>query len=230
MKRLIRTDNILTLVLFHIILLSLPGNLTARPKPMGGVSIFRENIYDSDKVKINGNTATNDQTVTSPCIVETPSTETDLTIYFGKAGLMNFGSDTKMNLSFDENKISGALLKGRMTVLLMPATTLSVQTRDGVVKVISQNQETNISINYVKGKTQVRAFSGAALLNGVSIAEGQYFIAGEAAAKDAASLKSLPFLDHLVTTVEVMISSILGSTDFSDSNVDNSQINVGPMR
>lgn len=75
-----------------------------------------------------------------------------------------------MNLAFDDNKISGVLLRGRMTVSLRPNTILNIQTKDGFITVINQNQENNIIMDFAGGKTQVRTLSGLATLNENSIA------------------------------------------------------------
>lgn len=75
-----------------------------------------------------------------------------------------------MNLVFDDNKISGVLLRGRVTVSLRPNTILNIQTKDGFITVINQNQENNVIMDFAGGKTQVRTLSGLATLNENSIA------------------------------------------------------------
>ena len=230
MKKLHWKYGTLVFGLLNIILLSSPMILLSRQKPMGAINIFRENAYSERTVKVNGNTAINEQTITSPSVIETPCRGTELTVTLGKAGRIHFGSDTKMNLAFDENKISGVLLRGSIRVSVRPSTTLNVQTKDGFITVFDQNQANDVVIDFAGGTTQARTLSGLAILNGTSIASGQCFIVGEQDVKSVELTNKSTLFTYFIVPIGLVISSILGDTNTSDSNLDSMQINVGPMR
>lgn len=230
MKNLNWKYRILVFGLLNIILLSSPTILLSRPKSMGTIYIFRENAYSARTVKVDGDITISEQTVTSPSVIETPFEGIQLTVTLGKAGRINFGSDTKMNLVFDENKIFGVLLSGSVSVSVRPSVTLNVQTKDGIITVFDQNQENDVVVDFVGGMTQARTLSGLAKLNGTSIATGQYFIVGEQDVKNIDLTNKSTLFTYFIVPIGLLISSILGDTNTSDSNLDNMQVNVGPMR
>jgi hypothetical protein len=228
MKKLNWKYRVFTLSLLSIILLSSPIILLSQPKPVGTINIFRGNVKSERTISINGQTAIDGQTITSPSAIETSSSGTELTVCLSKGRFINFGSNTKMNLVFDENKISGVLLRGSVAVSVQPNTTLNIETKDGFITVLNQNQENDIVVDFVGGKTRVKTVLGLAAITEISIAAGQYFIVGEPNVKNIDSTKeSTPFA-YFIVSIDLVISAILGNT--SDLNLDNSQVNVGPIR
>lgn len=228
MKELDRKHKVFTFSLLSIILLSSPIILLSYPKPVAIISIFRENIRIGESVIINGYIAKDGQTITSSSAIETSTSGTDLTVYLSRGRRVNFGSNTKMTLAFDENKISGVLLRGSVKVLVQPNTILDIQTKDGFIEVFNENQENNIVIDFVDGKTRVKTVSGLATLNGISITGGQYFIFGERSIKNFDSTSNSTSFVYTTVLITLFILAVLGDT--SDLDINSSQINVGPMR
>ncbi len=212
-----------------LILLSSPIILLSRPKLMGTINIFKKDAYSEKTVKVNGSITVSEQTITSPSVIETPFRGTELTVTLGRAGRINFGSDTKMNLAFDEKNFFGVLLRGTVTVSVRPHTTLNIQTKDGLITVLNQNQGNNVVIDFVGGKTRVKTLTGLVTLNKTSIASGQYFIVGERNVKNVDSANKSIFFYYFIIPIRLTILSLLGDTN-TDLNVDSNQTNVGPVR
>jgi hypothetical protein len=117
-----------------------------------------------------------------------------------------------------------------VSVSVRPSVTLNIQTKDGIITVFDQNQENDVVVDFVGGMTQARTLSGLAKLNGTSIATGQYFIVGEQDVKNIDLTNKSTLFTYFIVPIGLVISSILGDTNTSDSNLDNMQVNVGPMR
>ncbi len=233
MRKLNWKYRILTFGLLNIILLSSPMILLSSPKPMGIINIFRQDAFSEKTVKVNGLVVISGQIITSPSIIETPFGTTELMVTLGEAGRIKFGSDTKMNLAFDANKIFGVLLKGSVAVSVQPYTTLNIQTKDGFITVLNENQKNDLVIDFVGSKTQVKTFTGLATLNGASIAAGQYFIVGELNVKNVDLATKPTFFNYFIVSTRLIISSLLRSANSdlnSDLNIDNNQTTVGPVR
>ncbi len=71
---------------------------------------------ESSLVTVNGETAQNGRSIFSSSNIIT-SAKTGAIIDLGKAGKIELASDTNLALTFDDNKINGNLLAGRVTVL-----------------------------------------------------------------------------------------------------------------
>jgi hypothetical protein len=220
---------LLTFGLLNIILLTSPVILLSRPKLMGTINIFKKDAYSERTVKVNGSITVSEQTITSPSVIETPFRGAELTVTLDRIGRINFGSDTKMNLAFDEKKIFGVLIRGDVTISVRPHITLNIQTKDGLIKVLNQNQENNVVIDFVGGKTRVKTLTGLATLNKTSITSGQYFIVGERNVRNFDSANKSIFFYLFIVPIRLTILSLLGDTT-ADLNVDSNQTNVGPVR
>lgn len=100
-------------------------------KIAGELSISGANSGDkSSYVKVNGEMAQNGRTIFSSNTIVTPDANGAI-INLGKLGQIELAPATTLNLSFDNNGISGNLLAGRMTVL-NSSDTVSIKTIDGI--------------------------------------------------------------------------------------------------
>ncbi len=221
-------NKVLGFGLLSIILLGSPAASLCQSETIGDLSIFSLEAFGDKSVTVNGVSAINDQTIISPSVIETPLSDLEVRVNLGKTGRVNFGNDTKMNLVFDESRISGVLLRGTITVSIPPHTNLKIQTKDGIVETVDEGQENKIVIDFVNGKTRVKTLSGFAALNNTLIASRQYFIAGEPSVKNFDLTNKITLLTYFVVPAILIILSISGNR--SDLNIDNNQVNVGPMK
>jgi len=211
-----------------ITLVALPIISLSQATSVGIVNIFRESATSSGVIKINGNSAISEQTITSPSLIETSLSEIKCTININKVGRLDFGSETKMNLAFDDNEIFGFLSNGSVTIYAQPTTILKIQTKDGLIKVSNQNQENTVVIDFAQGKTRVKTLAGSALLNKTLISSGQYFTVGDQNIEEVDSTNRSTLFFYLFVPIEITILSLLGSR--SDFDIYNSQTNVGPRK
>jgi hypothetical protein len=202
----------------------------SQTKPFGQLKVLIGSSSSDTTIKINGKVAISEQTIVSPSVVETPFGTTELLVSFHKNWRIKLDPDAKINLVFDENKITGELLKGNLTISARPNTILNIQTKDGVITFPNINQENNVFIDSVKGKTRIRTLAGLAALNGTLVAEGQYFIAGELNVNNVDSRANSYFYSYLFIPAGLLLLAMSGYTNTGDTNIDTMQTNVGPIR
>jgi len=127
---------------------------------------------NGETVMMNGESITDQMTISSATEIITTA-KSSARISFGEVGQIGLAPDSKMNLSFGESKITGVLKTGQLTMAVAPNTEISIQTADGIVTNPDRSKNSVIIIDFVNGRTQVKAELGAAALNGVVLAEGQ---------------------------------------------------------
>lgn len=107
-------------------------NLATTEKLAGELLISGKNLNDNTSfVKVNGEAAQNGRSIFSSSIVVTPE-NAGAVINLGKLGKVELSPATTLNISFNENGISGDLLAGRVTVL-KALETVNIKTLDGTV-------------------------------------------------------------------------------------------------
>lgn len=221
---------LLTFNLLSIILLALPVTVFCQSREIGILNFVRENSWSDHYVKVNNKQSVDGQIIVSPSSIEVP-VDTELLVDLDNRALMRLGSDTKMNLAFDKTEITGLLSRGSLTVKVPFNTRLNIKTIDGVISTPNQNQENSVTVNFVNGKTQVRTISGSASFNGVLIAAGESFIAGEPEIKNVISIPRSVAYSYLIIPAATILFNLFRSNGATDrSNFGSEQTNVGPMK
>jgi hypothetical protein len=221
---------LLTFSLLGTLLLGAPTILFCQSPRIGILSFIRESDWSDHYVKVNNKQLVDGQIIVSPSSIEVPM-KTELFVNLGNTTLVRMGSGTKINLAFDETKITGFLSRGSLTVKVPPKNDLRIQTIDGVISTPNQNQENVVAINFVNGKTQVKTMSGSASLNGVLIASGESFIAGDSKVKDVILTTHSSVYSYLIIPAATILFNLFQSSQATDrSNFGVEQTNVGPTR
>jgi len=106
--------------------------LASSEKVVGELFISGKNLSgETAFVKVNGEAAQNGRAVFSSSTIVTPN-NAGAVINLGKIGKIELAPATTLDLTFNENGISGDLLAGRVTVL-NASDKVSIKTLDGVV-------------------------------------------------------------------------------------------------
>ncbi|MDQ3041159.1 MAG: hypothetical protein M3R11_02125 [Acidobacteriota bacterium] len=107
-------------------------NLATTEKVAGELLISGKNLNDNTSfVKVNGESAQNGRSIFSSSTVVT-SENAGAVINLGKLGKVELSPATTLNISFNENGISGDLLAGRVTVL-KALDAVNIKTLNGTV-------------------------------------------------------------------------------------------------
>lgn len=228
-----KTNAIYKLLIFGLLntlLLGSPTIIFCQSPKIGILSFIRESYWSAHHVKINNKQLIDGQIIVSPSSIEVP-VRTELLVDLGNTTLVRMGPGTKMNLAFDETKITGFLSKGSLTIKVPPNNGLSIQTIDGVISTPNQNQENVITINFVNGKTQVKTMSGLASLNGVLVTSGKSFIAGDSTVRDVILTPHSSVYSYLIIPAATILFNLFKSNQVTDrSNFGVEQTNVGPTK
>lgn len=208
---------LLSLGLTSIIFLTSPLISLSQQKLMGELTITGAAATgDASFVTINGTRAVSGQSVMSPAEVVTPA-QTSAKITIGRIGRAEFGPNSKMNLTFDENRIAGVFTAGSLTVAAAPNTNLNIQTVDGVITNQNQFQENIVIIDFVNGKTRVKTVAGVVAFNGALVPAGQIGGVGGAVAGSSGSiLGSTTFI--AVAVVGGALAAIVTAVAVSNSD------------
>lgn len=145
------------------------GDLTVTTSSGGGGS--------DSFVTVNGERASSGRAVVSPSeIVTSPLASARISL--PRTGVVMLAPETRMSLSFAPAKISGEIRAGKITVSVLPGTTLDLRTPDGTVNIAARTDETIINVDFVDGRTRVGTLSGVATFNGVPVPAGQVYMLG----------------------------------------------------
>lgn len=106
------------------------AELTVSGKNVNGESPF---------VMVNGETAKSGRSIFPSSTIVTPD-ETSAVISMGKAGQIELGPNSSLNLTFDEKTVNGELNAGRLTVLGSLGT-VSIRTTDGNTTILKAGEE-----------------------------------------------------------------------------------------
>ncbi len=216
--------------LLCIILLGLPSAIFCQSRSIGTLNFIRKNDFTDHYVKINDKQLIDQQTIESPSDIEVPI-GAELFVDLSNRTLLRLDSDTKINLAFDETKITGLLFRGSVTVKVPPNVKLDIQTIDGLISTPYQNQENVVAVNFVNDKTQVKAVFGAALFNRVLITSGESFTAGEIGSKGIVlESRSSIYSYFIIPAATILFNLFESSGPTSRSNFGTEQTNVGPMK
>ncbi|MGB7209528.1 MAG: hypothetical protein WBD27_12765 [Pyrinomonadaceae bacterium] len=101
-------------------------------------------------VKVNGESAKSGRSIFPSSTVTTPE-DTSAVISVGKAGQIELGPNSSLNLTFDDKSVNGELTAGRLTVLSSLGT-VSVRTLDGNTSTVRAGEEILAS-----GKAQTKS-------------------------------------------------------------------------
>ncbi len=228
-----KTNTIHKLLIFGLLntlLLGSPTILFCQSPKIAILSFIRENYWSDHYVKINNKQSIDGQIIVSPSSIEVP-VKTELLVDLGNTTLVRMGPGTKMNLAFDETKITGFLSRGSLTVKVPPSNGLDIQTIDGVISTPNQNQENVVTINFVNGKTQVKTISGFASLNGILITSGESFTAGDSTVKNVMLTPHSSVYSYLVIPAATILFNLFKSNQTTyRSNFGVEQTNVGPIK
>jgi hypothetical protein len=197
-----------------------PFILLAQQRLMGELTISSAPGEESGPVTINGEVALSGGTVVSPLEIATPA-ETSATIVVKGVGRLEFGPNSRMNLTFDKGKISGSFTQGSVTILSVRETAFSIETVDGIVSGPYPELDNIINIYFEKGKTKVRTIAGFAAFNGGLIPAGQ---AAAAAASGGLGLSATA----LLAIAALLAAAILGTKVAVDASQDEEV--VSPVR
>jgi len=173
MGRSLYKTSLFTLILLGTILINSSTTAFADQRLFGQLIVEGK----GEAVLMNGESITNEMTISSATEIIT-SAKSSARISFGEVGQIGLAPDSKMNLDFSESKITGVLTNGQLTMSIAPNTEISIQTADGIVTNPDRSKNSVIIIDFVNGKTQVKAELGAAALNGVVLTEGESFSGG----------------------------------------------------
>ncbi len=221
---------LLILGLFGTVLFGLPVNIFSQSPKIGILDFVRENDRSDRFVIINNKQSVNGQVIVSPSNIEVP-VETELLVDLGCSTLLRMGSDTKINLAFNETKITGLLSRGSLTVKVPPNSGFVIETLDGAVSAPNQNQENIATINFVGGRTQVKTVSGMALFGSTLIAPGESFIAGDSSVRNIILTPRLSIYAYLIIPGATILFDLFTSSEPTDrSNFGVEQTNVGPIK
>ena len=90
-------------------------------------------------VKVNGESAKSGRSIFPSSTVTTPE-DTSAVISMGKAGQIELGPNSSLNLTFDDKSVNGELTAGRLTVLSSLGT-VNVRTVDGNNTTLNAGEE-----------------------------------------------------------------------------------------
>lgn len=90
-------------------------------------------------VMVNGDAAKSGRSVFSSSTIVTPA-DTTAVLSMGKAGQIELGPNSSLNLTFDDKSVNGELNAGRLTVLSSLGT-VSVRTIDGKITTVKSGEE-----------------------------------------------------------------------------------------
>lgn len=221
MNKFIRTYKFVALGLAGIIFLTSPLISLSQQKIIGELTVLGgANSGEASFVTINGESAQNGRSVMSPAEIAVPS-QTSAKITIGKTGRVEFGPNSRMNLTFDENRVGGIFTEGLLTVAVAPKTSISIQTVDGVITNPDQSQENVVIIDFVNGKTRIKTVTGVAALNGALIPAGQVGgVGGVVAASSGGSIfsASVPVYVVIVAVVVTAVITVV-ATNSDDAPV-----------
>ena len=116
-------------------------------------------------VKVNGEAVQSGRSIFSSSTIVTPE-DASAIINLGKVGKIELAPNTTLNLTFNENSISGDLLDGRVTVL-NAAENVHISTNDG--NVANLNAGESASANNGKAQTTGGISRSTGLLYGLII-------------------------------------------------------------
>ena len=105
-------------------------------------------------VKVNGEPAKSGRSIFPSSTVTTPE-DTSAVISMGKAGQIELGPGSSLNLTFDDKSVNGELTVGRLTVLSSLGT-VNVRTVDGNTTQVKAGEEILAS-----GKAQTKTSGGS---------------------------------------------------------------------
>ena len=111
---------------------------------------------ESPVVMVNGESAKSGRSIFPSSIIATPD-DTSAVISMGKAGQIELGPNSSLNLTFDDKTVNGELNAGRLTVLGSLGT-VSIRTIDGNTTILKVGEEILAS-----GKAQTTGGGGSYL-------------------------------------------------------------------
>ena len=94
---------------------------------------------ESPVVMVNGETAKSGRSIFPSSTIATPD-DTSAVISMGKAGQIELGPNSSLNLTFDDKTVNGELNAGRLTVLGSLGT-VSIRTIDGNTTILKAGEE-----------------------------------------------------------------------------------------
>lgn len=121
---------------------------------VSGKTVFGQKLF----VKINGENAQSGRSLFTGSTISTPE-NTNAIVNLGKAGTVELSPNTIINLTFNENDITGNLSAGRITVL-NSLNVVRVETSEGKTATILKGESANAS----GAKTQIDDEGGSNLL------------------------------------------------------------------
>jgi hypothetical protein len=173
---------------------------------------------DSDPVTINGEGALSGRTVVSPLEIATPA-QTTATILINGVGKLEFGPNSRMNLTFTDGKISGFFIQGKVTIVSSRQTAFTIDTVDGVVTAPNPELVNVVDIYFDEDKnTKVKPITGSASFNGKLISVGQ--IGGAGAQAASAGVAPGGGGGSLFTTILPVVSAAAGAAGLASTVAD----------
>jgi hypothetical protein len=206
MNKFMRTYKFVAFGLAGIIFLTSPLISFSQQKIVGELTVLGgANSGEASFVTINGESAQNGRSVISPAEIAVPS-QTSAKIIIGKTGRVEFGPNSRMNLTFDENRVAGIFTEGLVTIAVSPRTSLSIQTVDGVITNPDQSQENVVIIDFANGKTRIKTVAGVASFNGALIPAGQ--VGGAGGAGSSIFSASIPLYAVIAAVVATAVIAV----------------------
>jgi len=162
----------LVIALVGAMLMTSPTFLLAQGAPTGQLVVSGNNFKTQGNfVTVNNENSLSGRTVFSPAKIVT-SPEANAKVILTKLGsTILFSPNSTMNLSFDNESITGDISSGKITIQNIGQTKINLTTPGGAV--IFSSQPTSIEISVINGKTVVRTDDGEVSYNGNRIAAGQ---------------------------------------------------------
>ncbi len=120
---------------------------------MGEITVSGQTINgNAPSVMLNGESVMTGRTFFSAGTIATPE-NVNSTVRIGKLGYVSLTPNTNLNLSFDENTISGTLSAGQIKVSNAEGVNVRIQTNAGLVTNES-NSASNFTVNAEKAARQ----------------------------------------------------------------------------
>lgn len=220
---------IFALTLLGILLTTSSTSAFANQQLFGQLTV--EGNYET--VTMDGEIVYDERTVSSGTDIVT-SPKSSARISFGEVGQLGLAPNSKINLNFDETKISGVFVSGQLTIAVEPNIEIIIQTADGIITNPDRSKNSVIIIDFVNGKTRVKAEIGVAALNGIIIKEGKTSSLRPPKITNQKENDGI-FSAVLISLAKAMyVEELLGietQTTTLRTNITDSvsQVNVGPM-
>lgn len=137
------------------------SSLTALAAP--GKTIMGELTVTGANVTVNGETANTGRTIFSSNTIATPA-NSGAVVNLGALGQVELAPNSSIDLTFDENGISGTLKSGQVKVAGASNVAANISTKTGAVTA-ETNEAKAFTVNFTGAKTEATSELGTITLN-----------------------------------------------------------------